>query len=365
MLLAVLRDLFPFLAALYVLDAIAWVRAGHLLLVCRAGWGCALRGPGLRLAGLLPVDVAYAVLRPGPLLAPDGVYLPDPRAEGVALYDPDRWTLIPYEQLDRLEMEEGELRLGASGKLRLPSRSHAESLAERLRELREAPPGKRAARLESLLAAAFDVEAARRRRASFDAAALPVRILGTALFLTLFAGLPAVLSLDAPPELLPPLLGLPLALFAAVVAAFVRAGLRLRRSGTLRRMPSLSSVLLTPPAAPRAVAHLGRDLFHDFEAAAVMAVLLSRDDLLGALRGELHASAWAATRGEAGWQAAWAARRNRLRRLLEAIGIPESQALAPPRLQDPEAAAWCPFCDTEYRAGFTACSDCSLPLRIL
>lgn len=364
MLLAVLRDLFPFLAALYVLDAIAWVRAGHLLLVCQSGW-CSVREPGVWLAGLLPVDVAFAVSRPGPLLAPTGVYLPDPQAQGVAVYDPDRWTLIPYEQIDRLEVEEGRLRLGISGEIRLPSRSHAESLAARLQEIREAPPGQRPARVSRLLTAAFDLDAIRERRATFRRTALQVQIPATALFLVLFAGLPAVLYLGAPPELLSPALGLALLLFFWSVVALYRAGRDLQWKGALRRLPSLSSVLFTPPAAPRAVAHLGRDLFHDFDATAVAAVLLSKADLLGWLRGELHASAWTAARGDAAWQAAWGTRRDLLRKALEKLGVTESEAFTPPARRDPEAAAWCPFCDTEYRAGFSTCRDCSLPLHFL
>lgn len=54
-----------------------------------------------------------------------------------------------------------------------------------------------------------------------------------------------------------------------------------------------------------------------------------------------------------------------LRQTLEELGMTESETLTPPVLRDPEAAAWCSFCDTEYRAGFAACSDCSLPFHSL
>jgi len=366
MLLAVLRDLFPILAALYVLDAVAWVRAGHLLLVSRAGpwFGFAVREPGIRLAGLLPVDVAFAVARHGPLLTPEGVYLPDPKAYGAAAYDPERWTLLPYDEIERLEVEEDKLLTGRGGGLRLPSRSHAESLAARLREIREAPAAQRNARITSAGEAAFDLDAIRTRLVTFQAAALPVRLLGAALFLVLFAGLPAVLYLGLPPELLKPQLYLALSLFAMTVAALVWAGSHLRGQGALRRRPALSSVLFTPPAAARAAAHLARDLFPDFDAVAVAVVLLPQERLGAWLRGELHAAAWAEAQGDAGWQAAWAARRGLLRRTLDRLGRSESEVLAPPG-RDPEAVAWCPFCDTEYRESLASCRDCALPLVAL
>jgi len=180
----------------------------------------------------------------------------------------------------------------------------------------------------------------------------------------LFAGLPAVLYLGLPPELLKPQLYLALSLFVVTVAALVWAGSHLRGQGVLRRKPPLSSVLFTPPAAARAAAHLGRDLFHDFDAVAVAAVLLPRDQLTSWLRGELHAAAWAQTQGDAGWSAAWAVRRGLLRRTLDRLGKSESEVLAPPGL-DPEAVAWCPYCDTEYRESLASCRDCALPLVAL
>ena len=361
MLLAVLRDLFPFLAALYVLDAIAWIRAGHLLFVSRMGRWCSVRTPGIRLAGLLPVDVVFAVARHAPLLAPEGVYLPDPQAHGAAVYDPERWTLLPWDQIGRLEVEEDKLLFGAAGPLRLPSRAHAESLATRVREIRDAPATKREARITRSLAAAFDLDAASARHAIFHAAAVPVQILGFALFAVLFGAIPGVLYLGAPPALLNVQVYLALGLFVLTAVSLVWAGSHLRGQGALRRMPALSSVLFTPTAAPRAAAHLARDLFHDFDAAAVAAVLLPKRKLLEWLRGEIHATAWAATRGEPGWRAAWAARRDLLRRTLKRLDATEAEALAPPR-RDSAAVAWCPFCDTEYEENLPTCRDCALPL---
>lgn len=364
MLFAVLRDLFPFLAALYVLDAVAWVRSGHLLLASRAGGWWSVLHPGIRLAGLLPVDAAFAVSRHGPLPTPAGVFLPDPQAHGAAVYDPERWTLLPYDRIERLEVEEDKVLFGGSRELRLPSRAHAESLAARLREIRETPAGRREKRIQKELRGTFDLAAVRARRTLFQAAALPARIFGTALFLVLFAGLPAVLYREGAEALLEPFVSLALLLFVLTVLALVWAGSHLRGQGALRRRPPLSSVLFSPVAAPRSAAHLARDLFHDFDATAVAAAVLPQPRAVEWLRGELHATAWAATRADAEWQAAWSLRRDLLQRTLETLGVTEAEALVPPR-RDAEALAWCPFCDTEYREDLATCRDCALPLIVL
>ena len=87
MLLAVFREIFPFLAALYVLDGLAWVGALDLLFV-RWIWGwSAVEGRGVRLAGILPLDFAFLV--PGPA-AERSVRRAD-------VYNPERWRVPPEE----------------------------------------------------------------------------------------------------------------------------------------------------------------------------------------------------------------------------------------------------------------------------
>lgn len=90
MLLAVFREIFPFLAALYVLDGLAWVGALDLLFVrWISGWS-AVEGRGVRLAGVLPLDLAFLV--PGPA-AERSIRKAD-------VFDPERWKPVPPESLD-------------------------------------------------------------------------------------------------------------------------------------------------------------------------------------------------------------------------------------------------------------------------
>lgn len=74
MLYAVLRELWPVLAVLYLVDGVAWVRARHVLFAGRLARGFTVKEPGLRLAGLLPGETSFSALRP-----------PD-------LQDPESWT---------------------------------------------------------------------------------------------------------------------------------------------------------------------------------------------------------------------------------------------------------------------------------
>lgn len=351
MLLAVFRDIFPFLAVLYALDGLAWVGALDLLFVRRLrGWS-AVEGRGVRLAGILPLDLAFSTAGPVAIPTDEGILLPEPAVRGADVYDPERWTLLPWERISP-DVEESTLRLGGPHRARFPSKSHAEAF----RDLLGLAPEERAKRL-------LNLDAAQGRLDAFREETQLLRVLSWGLFVLTLLLLPAVLYLHPRPELLlAPLLAGILALYLAVVGAAAFAGSRLRKDGLLRRSAPLSTLLLSPISAARAVPALGRHLFEGFDPLAVAALLLPRNGFLARIRAELHGAAFAAERGEEGWRRHWTGRRKALLRLLERMGIGEAEALAAPDRRDPEAQSWCPFCSTEYKSADGSCEDCGLPL---
>lgn len=362
MLLDVLRDLFPVLALLYVLEGVAWVGARNLLFV-RWPWGWRVtEGPGVRAAGFFPLD--FAVSAAGPVVLPtaDALHVPDSEAHGGSLYDPERWVRIGYDQ-SATEIEDGTVRLGGRHRLRLPSRAHAEEAAGLLAEIRTLSPEARAKRLAKLRVRVFDLQAAEQRLDALRNRTELLRILGWGLFVFLLLLLPAVLYLHPYPErLLKPLLLGILLLYGAVLVATAHAGRALHRDGALRRVPSLLPLVFSPVAATRAVAMLARDLFTGFDPLLVAALLLSKERFLERARAELHGAAFASGRGDEGWKRHWEERRKAVLRLLERFEIGEAEALAPPARRDPGAESWCPVCGTEYRSAGGSCDDCALPL---
>lgn len=366
MLLDVLRELFPVLAILYLLEGLAWVGARNLLFV-RWPWGWRVaEGRGVRPSGFLPFDFSVTAAGPVVLATADALLLPDPEARAGNLYDPERWTRLGYDQASA-EVEEGTVRLGGRHNVRFPSRAHAEGFAELLAEVRPLSPEARGRRLAKHRARAFDLQAAEQRLVALRDRTEFLRILGWGLFVLLLLLLPAVLYLHPRPGLLlvPLLLGI-LLLYGAVLAATAHAGRALHRQGVLRRRPSLLPVVFSPVAATRAVALLARDLFPGFDPLLLSALLLKKESFLERARAELHGSGFAAGRGDEGWKRHWEERRQAVLRLLDRFEISESEALAPPARQDPAAEAWCPVCGTEYRStngsASGTCDDCGLPL---
>lgn len=362
MLLAVFRDIFPFLAVLYALDGLAWVGALDLLFTRRLwGWS-AVEGRGVRLAGILPLDLAFSAAGPAILPTGDALYIPEPSVRGAETYDPERWTRLPWDRISP-EVEEATLRLGGPHRVRFPSRGHAEAFRELVDEVRGLAPAEREKRLASHAGRTLNLDAAQARQEAFREETQLLRVLTWGLFVLTFLLLPAVLYLHPRPELLlGPLLAGILALYLGVIGAAAFVSYRLRRDGLLRRSAPLSTLLLSPVSAARAVPALGRHLFEGFDALAVAALLLPRDAFLARVRAELHGAAFAAERGEEGWRRHWSGRRKALLRLLDRMEIGEAEALAAPGRRDPEARSWCPVCGTEYRAADGSCEDCGLPL---
>jgi len=63
---------------------------------------------------------------------------------------------------------------------------------------------------------------------------------------------------------------------------------------------------------------------------------------------------------------AWATARERaLARAFSALGTSLEEVTAPPERADASGASYCPLCGSEYRAGFTLCSECGVPLEAL
>ncbi len=139
-----------------------------------------------------------------------------------------------------------------------------------------------------------------------------------------------------------------LALWVATLAASV---VMLRDCG-LERGRIFSAVLplaLFPPAAAHAGSIVARELYLGFEPLGLARLLLAPPDLGLGLR---RASAPAGT-GES-WDLAALVR--------EQLGEGPARAVPSPSA-DLTAAAFCPSCLAEYRAGFSRCADCDAPLQ--
>lgn len=362
--LAVLRELLPLLAALYVIDCLTLARSGRRIFSSWFGRDCRLWHGGLALAGLLPLDQAFAIGR-FPLAATgDRLFLPPEAAGGAAAYSQEAWTGVPYEEARELSVEGREIRFGAGRRRRFATAAEARDLAVMIAELRALTPAARESHAAAWSARALAPEPIRARLAAFESAVNPVAALGWSLFCALFLALPPLVYFGVPPDWLTgTLLGGVAMLWAATAAASAWVARRLRREGLIGGDGALLAICLSLPSAMRAALHLGHDLLHGCDFVAAAAVLLPRRTLLPLLRAELHgASCAVAGGGDESWRRLWEERRRQLAGLARELQLSEAEILLPPPRREPAAAGYCPFCDSEFLTGSSRCAGCGTPL---
>jgi hypothetical protein len=165
------------------------------------------------------------------------------------------------------------------------------------------------------------------------------------------------------------LLGALAAFGAAFATAVWLANRSLRRAGVARRerLGALSTVLAFPPSACHLLAVIERDGYRGAAVPVVAAALLDRDGFLAFSADRLRRiRAMAVAEGEAGSAGVGAgqAQAALIERLLRDRGSSAAEVLSSARHRvDPVAAAWCPNCLADYRAGVETCTDCRLALE--
>lgn len=360
---ALLRELLPLLAALYLVDCVTVVRRGVCLLSSCFGLEPRIRQGGLAVAGLLPLDQAFAVSRRGLMATGEQLYLPPKQSTGAIPYREEAWTALSYEEARGLAVAGKAIRFRGGRRLRLATAAEARDVAALVRELLPLPPDERERAAGDWFGRALDPAPLAARLTAFEAAASPVAALGLALFCTLFLALPPLVYLGIPPPWLTgTLLAAAAVLWAGTAAASAWVARRLRRQGLIAGDGALLAICLSLPSAVRAALHLGHDLLHGSDFLAAAAILLPRQAVLPLLRAELHGAACAAVGGgSAGWRRSWNQRHRQLAVLLRHLELSEREVLAPPPRRTPAAAGYCPFCNSELPPGPALCARCGTP----
>jgi len=342
-----LAEVFPVLVALYLVDSALVVRRGQVLLL--SGWHgrFGLRGAGLRWPGLLPTAEAYLAAGLPLRATPDGLLLPAPRGGE---------RLVRFEDMTPVSAVDGAVQLGPRLELAVPSRSVGPEVARVVERLRRTPRRRRLAELRRQLRRRCDLRALTFRR-ECQLRRLPLlKLLSAASFVSLLVVVPA--SLVAELRLRP---SLPAAVTVALLlclATLATAVCMLRQCGLPPRavLSAVLPMLLFPPAAAHAASIVGRELFLGFEPLLVAKLLLPAAAFERLARDRKKRGPDPAGASPAGepWDVDALVRELVLRTTRgSAVGRSGSSVPA-----DITAAAFCPSCLAEYRAGFARCSDC-------
>jgi hypothetical protein len=239
----------------------------------------------------------------------------------------------------------------------------AREVARVLGAMRAAGEAERPEVLRRLLVESMDVDGIRAQRRAQLRFAPQVKALAGVLFLGVFVLLPLSLSLSADAEL-PGAAALLLALAAVHVAILFLARRTLKLCGVGSTAPILLPMVFFPPAAIHVLSTIARDLYARFDPLAVAAALLGDGPSFAqAVLRERSRLEVARQQAPADLSGYWLLRESLLAELVSRMGGDPKAMLVPPARTDAHAAAYCPLCFSEYRAGFATCVDCEVALK--
>ena len=358
----VLTVIWPYLVVLYLLDCVLFVRGGQLLFTGTASSGFRVRGPGLRLAGMLPWDWSVLTAREPLVLSETGIYAradsnPDPfRPPG-----PDDFELIPWEEAGKVETDGKQVVVNGRPVFAASTRIEASVCCRRIFKLRELPTEERIEALREVLAAINDIDSIPIAMEAIKRSAwLLSRVSAVLFFWTLFL-LPVSLLLRLGPLILWMEIVIFLAGWFTIMVLWWRVHLALFPEAAGDRLEEMFVFLFFPVSALHAFGKLTRRVFAAYDSTALIAALAPSSARESLEREHIRAAAAASSRGSEDFTAVWKMRVRTLEELVGKTRVNLTGAELTPVVPGSGEMA-CPLCGSRYREGIKECADCRVPL---
>ena len=374
MIFDLVRELWPAVWVLFLLEAVGLVGASHLL-YRRRRQGGNLGGnqsgkrssQGLVFLGFWPGDQVLASWEHPPLPTAEGLFVLRPGSTSAATpYQPESYDFVPWAELRPLEFEHDKV-LCRQLEIRTPTPTHARALAARLVRLREAVPKERQKLLAEEKRQRLDGPALTKRLESLAPLLRDLRIACRAGLVVDLVLVPLVAFATSFRGLLIGLLWVALLFHLLLIPLVVRCTRRLEGAGWPKPRGVLLPLLLSPPALLRSPTALVRPLVTEWDDEALVLALLERSEQEKVLRPRLHGIRWAAEKktddpAARTFREYWKSHQEALWPRLKSAGLEPDKLLEPPAASDPSTQAICPLCGAELREMQESCNDCQGPL---
>lgn len=357
----ILRVLWPYLVAMYILDCFVVVRCGHLVLAGSVFKDLAVKGAGLRLTGLLPWGCSFLAAREPALLSGKGIYVRAvPCTDDHRPLRPEDLEFIDYEEMGKVS-NRGRKVLVDGKVIHAASTAFAASIFIRnLRTVLRALPDQRMKRVTELLEASTNLEAVKEEVGRIrNLSSLLIRT-SSLLSLLLFTALPVSLLARLPFFWLWGELIVIVAVCICVAVLWARAHSALLPGEPCDRLEELLVFALFPVSLVHAFWKLTKRLLAPYEDVALVAALAPgrAGDIL---KREYLRLQVAADRGHAeDLKTLLNTRKRILRRLAEQVRVDLSPGSLLPAGKNGERV--CPLCTAAYHESVEECADCGLPL---
>lgn len=359
----ILTVLWPYMAALYVLDCFLVVRGGHLLFSGTTFSGFRTRGAGLRLTGLLPWDWSILSVRETLIFSEIGLYVRTvPFPDDLRPPGPDDLELILYEEIGNVSREGRKVLVDGRVVHTAPTGVAARLLAGRVRMILNTPAGDRREVVDTVMAGATDLQAIRDTVEGIKRSTNLLMNASALLFVLLFVLIPVSLLVRLPLSWLWGEVVLLAVVCLSVIVLWWRAHGTLLPGESADRMEELLVFVLFPVSALHAFGKLTRRVLTPFESVA-LTVALDPDAAEKVLKREyIRARAAAGSGGGEDLESAWDMRTRILDKLAQEVEVDLDRLEVPTDSTGDAEGPACPLCSATYREGFEVCADCGIHL---
>jgi hypothetical protein len=374
-----LELLFLVTALLYGFECICWLRRGSVAFRTWIGRNWEIVQPGALLGNqkggftfahpLPPLGTLFVGTQFPFTLTPDGVLAFI--ASSVNPLGRPAWSgrFFPFEQIRDIKASGRKVLIDRELAARTNSPTHAENLAQKLRELKELKVDAREQAIKKLLAETLNIEALKKDWDNFQERTSSLQLLTNILFVCLFFTTPWAIHRVGVVHTWPFLLGGLFVLTLSTALVFRRAHKALFPQASDPRFAHFMMIMLWPVAAIRSADMISRPLLETYHPLA-LAKVFCRDEqfaqfarfILREVRfpagasGIEPANLERARQGTELWNAA-------VTKFLNRHGLKIEELLERPARADAESLSYCPRCLAQFTTRDGVCVDCGgLPL---
>ncbi len=346
----------PYIVLFYLFDCLALVKTPYRLFASWFGESPRAFGPGPRLSALLPSGRSYLVRENAFFPGTTGLYALPQNTSPLSRPAP---LFFPWDKLGSLSVRDNALLMPGDFLMEFHSFWEAEKARAFITGLARSTPPKRAKMIRKHLLSRMNLDRIKKLQALNQRLLFFLDTLCWAQFsltflaLPLFAFTPLVHQVRVWPCLM--LMGL---VYAATMILGFFCHKSLYPGAKTGRGSAIAFMLLSPPSSMRAGSHIRQNLYLDFDALAVAAVLCDRETFLGMARkqlGDIREERDCFAPDLSDW---WDLYEKTVFDMTKKMGLKKDDLLGPPAKKDPEAASFCPYCKTEYLPGPKSCADC-------
>jgi hypothetical protein len=364
--LELLRVIFPYLIALYMLDCISYLNKHQFVIGTLNGRRFRLRKNGINLVGLLPSSQIYLVQNLPISLAAEGMYyVPYDRLNDTGVYGAGEFSLLPYEEVEKLEIDEKSLKYRDQVIIKSPSNLFVLKLLDFLSRLNSCKSQDRPSIISHYLSKRYDIDEVGKLKKAAAPSLFYLYLSGYILFALVFITTPVAIYSDLYRYInIYLLVGYILIAYLFILFYTGRLNRKLFKPDKGIRVISFLSLVFSPINAIHASIYITKNLYHAFDLATLAAVFLKDSAFKEIARKEYFAIKkvqCGAT--DKSWHDYLEKKEAYLLKTIKKASCTLEEIIAPPDRQDDSAEKYCPICLAEYTQGPTRCSDCEIDLE--